>query len=125
VSDITDEDAKLKPVEPIGIRDDEGVVRTIEEVEKNEELRDLRLKIGMEEDEEEMMVFAGGRADGLGPASNISDNEALRRAVSCLSHASSLVVKRTLTYISFLFIRRSPRQSATPLAKVLRLKSRP
>lgn len=79
LDEIKDDGAHEKTVEPVGVRDAEGVVRSVEEVERWEGMGELRRKVGLEE--EEGMVFAKGVAKGVGSRGKVSDNEALRKAV--------------------------------------------
>lgn len=81
VSSITDEDAKIKPLDPVGILDDEGKLRSVEEVQRDESLKKIRLKVGLEVDEEEQLVVSKGEADKAATSTNLSDNEALQQAV--------------------------------------------
>ncbi|ORY58681.1 HORMA domain-domain-containing protein [Leucosporidium creatinivorum] len=92
VSSITDEDAKIKTLDPVGILDDEGKLRTVEEVQRDEALKDIRLKVGLEVDEEEQVVTSKGEADMAVKSTNLSDNEALQQALaSTIEQASSQV----------------------------------
>lgn len=81
VESVTDEDAKLKTLEPVGIRDEQGRLRTIAEVEHDEKLKDVRLKVGLVVDEKEQVVLPRGEADLAESSTVLSDNAALQKAV--------------------------------------------
>lgn len=98
VEAVTDEDSKVVDVAPMGVRDQEGLVRGLAEVERlaeeeeeregegegEEKWRDLRSMVGLVEDEERVIVLAKGEQVRPVQLEGEDDNAALRRAVSYL-----------------------------------------
>lgn len=86
VHSITDEEGSfLTSVEPIGIRDAAGQVHEVQDVQREEKLRALRIKVGLVDEAttvREKIAVARGEADSFDPHAFQSDNEALRKAVS-------------------------------------------
>ncbi|GAA6027006.1 hypothetical protein JCM8097_006033 [Rhodosporidiobolus ruineniae] len=82
-SSITDEDAKVVSPEPVGVKDDDGVVVPLEEVKGGEdvEMEVLRKKVGLEYDEK-ALVLAREEMEETFLDSHLSDNENLRRAIT-------------------------------------------
>lgn len=79
---VTDEDDKLVVAEPVAVKDPSGKIIPFELVSsaESEEMAHLRQKIGIEFNEDALVVAKGHMEETL-VDSNISDNEALRRAV--------------------------------------------
>ncbi|BGP46103.1 hypothetical protein JCM10450v2_001943 [Rhodotorula kratochvilovae] len=79
----TDDDAKLKVVEPLAVRDPHGGLHSIEEVCEgaDEEMAELRKRVGIEQSEE-AVVTARGLAEETLCDTNLSDNTVLRRAIA-------------------------------------------
>ncbi|KAI5474782.1 meiosis-specific protein HOP1 [Pseudohyphozyma bogoriensis] len=71
-------------VQPVGIKDEEGVLRTVEEVkEGGEKMSELRKVVGLEAgSEEDEVVFAGEKE--ARPEEELDDNEALQQALEKL-----------------------------------------
>lgn len=85
-----DSDGRQIDIAPLGIMDDNGVLRTIEEVEKSE-WKDLKGMVGIKsedarkaaEEERDKLVFAKGERERIEKIkASQSDNEALLEAVS-------------------------------------------
>ncbi|BGP38010.1 hypothetical protein JCM10449v2_001937 [Rhodotorula kratochvilovae] len=79
----TDDDAKLKVVEPLAVRDPHGGLHSIEEVCEGAdgEMAELRKRVGIEQSEE-AVVTARGLAEETICDTNLSDNTVLRRAIA-------------------------------------------
>ncbi|BGP22867.1 meiosis-specific protein HOP1 [Rhodotorula toruloides] len=80
---VTDEDDKLVVAEPVAVKDSSGKVIPFEVVSsaESEGMAHLRQKIGVEVNEDTLVVAKGHMEETL-VDSNISDNEALRRAIA-------------------------------------------
>lgn len=119
--EIADDGMRDKVVGPFGVRDAEGVVRRVEEVERGEGLEELRRKVGLEE-EVERVVFAKGvpRKAGRGKG---DDNEALRKAVRFSRSFLAGVLSSSL--MAPHFVRSSRRPTRARASPVLALKSPP
>ncbi|BGO97761.1 Meiosis-specific protein HOP1 [Rhodotorula toruloides] len=80
---VTDEDDKLVVAEPVAVKDPSGKVIPFELVSsaESEEMAQLRQKVGIEVNEDALVVAKGHMEETL-VDSNISDNEALRRAIA-------------------------------------------
>ncbi|GAA6054568.1 hypothetical protein JCM3770_006036 [Rhodotorula araucariae] len=83
VESATDDDAKLRVVEPVAVRDLHGGLHTIEEVYEGEDgdMSELRKRVGIEISDE-AVVTARGMAEETICDSNLSDNTVLRRAIA-------------------------------------------
>ncbi|GAA5996305.1 uncharacterized protein JCM10292_007522 [Rhodotorula paludigena] len=90
VESATDEDAKLKVVEPVAIRDRGGLLRTVEEVSESAEadMAELRKVVGIEHGDE-AMILAKGELEETLCNSNLSDNTVLRRAIASTEKRAS------------------------------------
>ncbi|GAA5868512.1 hypothetical protein JCM8547_006296, partial [Rhodosporidiobolus lusitaniae] len=79
---ITDEDARVVTPEPIAIKDGEGNFLPVGEVQagEGEDMEKLRKKVGIEVDENAVVV-ARGELEEMLFDSNLSDNENLRMAI--------------------------------------------
>ncbi|GJN88507.1 hypothetical protein Rhopal_001473-T1 [Rhodotorula paludigena] len=90
VESATDEDAKLKVVEPVAIRDRSGLLRTVEEVSESAEadMAELRKVVGIEHGDE-AMILAKGELEETLCDSNLSDNAVLRRAIASTEKRAS------------------------------------
>ncbi|BGP13935.1 hypothetical protein JCM10213_003851 [Rhodosporidiobolus nylandii] len=79
---VTDDDLKAVSPEPLGVKDANGSLFSLEQLKatESEAMEKLRKQVGIEVDEE-MFVQARGELEETLFESNLSDNENLRRAI--------------------------------------------
>ncbi|GAA5820487.1 hypothetical protein JCM10212_003815 [Sporobolomyces blumeae] len=82
-SRITDLEERIITPQPLGVTDPQGHVLTLELIRELPEMSDLRKRVGIEADENAVLV-AKGDLEQTYLDSNVSDNENLRRAIEAM-----------------------------------------